>query len=42
LRVRGRFNNVSLICAHALIEDKNEYIKDTFYEELETVVINNT
>jgi hypothetical protein len=39
LRVRGRSNNLSLICAHAPTEEKNEYIKDSFYEELETVVI---
>jgi hypothetical protein len=38
LRVRGRFTNLSLICAHALTEENNEYIKDSFYEELETII----
>jgi hypothetical protein len=38
LRVRGRFNNLSLICAHTPTEEKNEYIKDSFHEELETTV----
>jgi hypothetical protein len=38
LRVRGRFNNLSLICAHEPTEERNEYIKDSFYKELETVV----
>jgi hypothetical protein len=38
LRVRGRFINLSLICAHAPTKEKNECIKDSFYE-LETVVI---
>jgi hypothetical protein len=39
LGVRGRFNNVSLICAHAPTEEKNYYIKGSFYDDLETVVI---
>jgi hypothetical protein len=34
LRVRGRFNNLSLICAHAPTE-KNGNIKDTFYDAVE-------
>jgi hypothetical protein len=38
LGVRGRFNNLSSICAHAPTEEKNEYIKDRFYTELETLV----
>jgi hypothetical protein len=38
LRVRGRFNNLSLICAHAPTEQKNEYIKDSFYEELKSLL----
>jgi hypothetical protein len=38
LRDRGRFNNLSLICSHAPTEEKNEYIKDSFHEELETTV----
>jgi hypothetical protein len=35
LRVRGRFNNMSLICAHATTEEKNGNIKDTFCGEVE-------
>jgi hypothetical protein len=38
LRVRAKFNNLSLIHAHAPTEEKNKYIKDSFYEKLETVV----
>jgi hypothetical protein len=38
-RVRGRFNNLSfiLVYAHAPLEEKSEYIKDSFYG-LETAV----
>jgi hypothetical protein len=35
LRVRGRFNNMSLICAHAPTEEKSGNIKDTFYDAVE-------
>jgi hypothetical protein len=35
LRVRGRFNNMSLICAHTPAEEKNGNIKDTFYDAVE-------
>jgi hypothetical protein len=35
---RGRFNNLSLICSHAPTEEKNECIKDSFHEKLETIV----
>jgi exonuclease III len=38
LRLRARFNNLSLICAHARTEEINECIKDSFYEELENVL----
>jgi hypothetical protein len=37
LRVRKRFNNLSLTCAHAPTEERNEHIKDSFYEALNTV-----
>jgi exonuclease III len=39
LRVKGRFNNLSLICARAPTEEKNEDIKDIFDEDLETTII---
>jgi exonuclease III len=38
LRVKGRFNNLSLICVHSPTKEKNEYIKESFYEEVETIV----
>jgi exonuclease III len=39
LRIKGRFNNFSLVCAHALTEKKNEDTKDIFYEHLENTII---
>jgi sorting nexin-29 len=39
LRVKGRFNKLSWICAHAPTENNNEDIKDTFYKDLETTII---
>jgi hypothetical protein len=39
LRVKQRFNNLSLACEHALTEEKNEEIKDKFYDDLETIIM---
>jgi len=35
LRIRGKFKNYSLICAHAPIGEKSERENDRFYEGLE-------
>jgi mRNA deadenylase 3'-5' endonuclease subunit Ccr4 len=35
LRMKGKFFNNSLICAHVLTQDKGEYIKSVFYEKLD-------
>ena len=35
LILRGRWNDIIVINAHAPIEDKDDFIKDSFYEELE-------
>lgn len=37
LRIKGTFQNISLVCAYAPTEDKEETIKDDFYDILETV-----
>ena len=37
LRIRGKFFNYSLICAHAPTEEKNDEDKDSFYDELDEV-----
>jgi exonuclease III len=34
-RIKGRFQNYSIICTHAPTEDKSEMEKDQFYEQLE-------
>ena len=35
LILRGRWNDVIIVNAHALTEDKDDLIKDSLYEELE-------
>ena len=35
LILRGRWNDVIVVNAHAPTEDKDDLIKDSFYEELE-------
>ena len=35
LRVKAKFYNISIICAHAPTEDANEEVKDVFYEQLD-------
>lgn len=37
LWIRGKFINISLINIHAPTEDKNDDIKDEFFEKLENV-----
>ena len=34
LRLKSKFYNISIICAHAHIEDANEEVKDFYYEQL--------
>jgi len=37
IRVRGLFFNYSLICVHAPTEEKDDYEKDYFYEDLDQI-----
>ena len=37
IRIRAKFYNISLICAHAPTEEKDDVVKDAFYAELEDV-----
>ena len=36
IRIKANFFYMSLICAHASMEDKNDDVKDAFYARLET------
>ena len=37
IRIRTKFYNINLICAHAPTEEKNDVVKDALYAELEDV-----
>jgi hypothetical protein len=37
LRVRGKFNNTTMICAHAPTEENDDESKETFYEKLDQI-----
>ncbi|PNF25970.1 hypothetical protein B7P43_G06361 [Cryptotermes secundus] len=37
LRIKGKYFNYSLICAHAQTEDKSDEEKDSFYDELDEI-----
>jgi len=38
LRIKGKYNNITLINAYAPTEDKTEEIKEQFYDDLQSVV----
>ena len=35
IRIKAKFQNISLICAHAPMEEKADAVKDAFYTNLE-------
>jgi exonuclease III len=35
LRMKGKFFNITIICVHALTEDKDETMKISFYDQLD-------
>jgi len=37
LRITGRFNNLSIISAHASTEEETDEVKEKFYEDLQIV-----
>ena len=37
IRVKAKYFNISLICAHAPTEDKDDQTKEAFYDQLETL-----
>ena len=37
IRIKAKFFNISLICAHAPTEDKDDVTKDAFYDRLESL-----
>uniref|UniRef100_A0A8D9DWW4 Craniofacial development protein 2 n=1 Tax=Cacopsylla melanoneura TaxID=428564 RepID=A0A8D9DWW4_9HEMI len=37
IRLKAKFNNIDIITFHAPTEDKDDQVKDLFYEELETL-----
>ena len=39
MRLRGRWNNIIVLNAHAPSQEKSDESKDSFYEELERVFI---
>jgi len=38
LRIKGKYNNITLINAYAPTEDKTEEIKEQFYDDLQSMV----
>jgi exonuclease III len=40
LRIKGKFNNITIISAYAPTEDKETEIKEQFYDELQNMIDN--